>query len=113
MLSFAQCLVLRGKSRRAGLWIPANMLAWACGMPIIFEGIDLAFKVNQPWLSVLIAATGILAAGLVVGAIHGWFLVRIAESQALPGAVYPPANKQYREPSRITSLTLFETEYPG
>jgi hypothetical protein len=87
VLSFAQWLVLRGKSRRAGLWIPANMLAWACGMPIIFEGIDLAFKVSQLWLSVLIAAIGILAAGLVVGAIHGRFLVKIAESHYQPGAV--------------------------
>jgi hypothetical protein len=87
VMSFAQWLVLRGKHSRAGLWIPANMLAWACGMPIIFEGIDLAFKVSQPWLSVLIAAIGILVAGLVVGAIHARFLVRIAESQALPGAV--------------------------
>jgi hypothetical protein len=51
------------------------------GMPIIFEGIDLAFKVSQLWLSVLIATSGILAAGLVAGAIQARFLVQIAESQ--------------------------------
>jgi hypothetical protein len=36
VLSFAQWLVLRGKAKRAGWWIPANMLAWALGMPLIF-----------------------------------------------------------------------------
>jgi hypothetical protein len=78
VLSFAQWLVLRGKTRRAGLWIPANMLAWAFGMPVIFWGMDLAFKMSQPWQSVLVVAGAILAAGLVVGAIHGRFLVIMA-----------------------------------
>jgi hypothetical protein len=74
VLSFAQWLVLRGKVRRAGVWIPANMLAWACGMPIIFLGMDQAFKMNAVWQSVLVVAGAILVAGLVVGAIHGVFL---------------------------------------
>ena len=38
VLSFAQWQVLRGKVHRAGLWIPANMLAWLFGMPVIFWG---------------------------------------------------------------------------
>ena len=33
VLSFAQWLVLRKKVQHAGIWIPANMLAWAFGMP--------------------------------------------------------------------------------
>jgi hypothetical protein len=78
VLSFAQWLVLRRKVRRAGLWIPANMLAWACGMPIIFWGMDLAFKQSQVWQSVLVVGGAILVAGLVVGAIHGRFLVKLA-----------------------------------
>jgi magnesium-transporting ATPase (P-type) len=36
VLSFAQWLVLRSKVQGAGIWIPANMLAWAAGMPVIF-----------------------------------------------------------------------------
>jgi hypothetical protein len=75
LLSFAQWLVLRRKVSRAGIWIPANMLAWACGMPVIFWGMDLAFKQSQLWQSVLIIAGAILLAGLVVGAIHGRFLI--------------------------------------
>jgi hypothetical protein len=75
LLSFAQWLVLRGRLKRAGLWIPANMLAWACGMPVIFWGTDLAFKRSAVWQSVLFVGGAILVAGAVVGAIHGRFLV--------------------------------------
>jgi hypothetical protein len=77
VLSFAQWLVLRGKARRAGSWIPANMLAWACGMPVIFWGMDLA-TVGARYISpLLMIGAAILAAGLLVGAIHGAFLVRM------------------------------------
>jgi len=78
LLSFAQWLVLRDRARQAGLWIPVNMLAWACGMPVIFRGMDLAFKQNEIWQFVLVVGGATLAAGLVVGAINGWFLVVLA-----------------------------------
>lgn len=80
LLSFAQWLAMRGKVERAGLWIPANMLAWLFGMPIIFWGIDLAFKMSALWQSVMIMAGTLFLAGAVVGAIHGLFLVRLANS---------------------------------
>lgn len=79
VLSFAQWLVFRRHVRRGGLWIPANMLAWAFGMPLIFLGIDLAFKVTDIWQTVLIIGAALLAAGAIVGAIHGRFLVVLAE----------------------------------
>jgi hypothetical protein len=79
VLSFAQWLVLRGKAKRAGLWIPANMLAWALGMPLIFWGIDLAFKMTAVWQSVLFMAVVLLVTGAVVGAVEGAFLVKMAE----------------------------------
>jgi hypothetical protein len=79
VLSFAQWLILRGKVKRAGLWIPANMLAWALGMPLIFWGIDLAFKMSEVWQSVLLMTGVLLLAGAVVGAIEGAFLVRMAK----------------------------------
>ncbi|UCH59689.1 MAG: hypothetical protein JSV61_15940, partial [Anaerolineales bacterium] len=47
VLSLAQWLVLRKHIQRAGWWMPANMLAWLAGMPIIFWGIDTAQK-GQP-----------------------------------------------------------------
>ena len=79
VLSFAQWLVLRGKVKGAGIWIPANMLAWAFGMPVIFWGVDMAFKMVAVWQSVLVMAGSLLIAGAVVGAIHGAFLVKLAE----------------------------------
>lgn len=79
VLSFAQWRVLRKKVNRAGLWIPANMLAWTFGMPIIFWGIDLAFQMTTIWQSVLIISGTLLVSGLLVGIIHGYFLIIIAE----------------------------------
>ena len=81
VLSFAQWLVMRGKVKRAGLWIPANMLAWTFGMPVIFWGIDLAFKMSAVWQSILLMAATLFIAGAVVGGIHGLFLVRLAEQE--------------------------------
>ena len=79
VLSFAQWLAMRGKVEGAGIWIPANMLAWLCGMPVIFWGIDLAFKLPALWQSVLLMAGTLFVAGAVVGAIHGLFLIRLVE----------------------------------
>jgi hypothetical protein len=78
VLSFAQWLAMRRKVKRAGSWIPANMLAWLLGMPIIFWGIDQGFKMPALWQSVLVVAGALFAAGAVVGATHGLFLVRLA-----------------------------------
>jgi hypothetical protein len=77
VLSFAQWLVLRRRVRRAGLWTPANMLAWAFGMLVIFWGIDSAFKMTEAWQSVLVVGGALLAAGALVGAIHGQFLMAL------------------------------------
>ncbi len=78
ILAFAQWWVLRRKVKRAGLWIPANMLAWAVGMPIIFWGMDLAFQMNAVWQSLCVIGGALLATGGVVGIIHGRCLVMIA-----------------------------------
>lgn len=77
VLSFAQWLVLRGKVQRTGMWIPANMLAWTLGMPVIFWGIDMAFRIPALWQSVLFMAGTLFSAGAIVGGIHGLALVRL------------------------------------
>ena len=79
VLSFAQWLVLRKKVRPARIWIPANMLAWTFGMPVIFWGIDMAFKMPALWQSVLLMAVTLFVAGAVVGGIHGLFLIRMVD----------------------------------
>ena len=81
VLSFAQWLVMRGKVERAGLWIPANMLAWTFGMPVIFWGIDIAFKMSALWQSVFLMAGTLFVAGGIVGGIHGLFLMKLTEQE--------------------------------
>jgi hypothetical protein len=83
VLSFAQWLTMRKKVARAPLWIPANMLAWLVGMPIIFWGIDTAQKLSGSVVTILFMAGVLLLTGLVVGAIHGAFLVRLAEHEKI------------------------------
>jgi hypothetical protein len=78
VLSFAQWLALRRHAVHAGRWIPANMLAWLVGMPLIFWGIDAIQKLSSQLLTFLLFAGVLLLTGAVVGAIHGSFLVRIA-----------------------------------
>ncbi len=78
VLSFAQWRVLRKHAARAGRWIPANMLAWATGMPLIFAGMDIAFGgSNRPFALIIIAT--LFVTGMVVGAIQGWFLAKLIE----------------------------------
>ena len=79
VLSFAQWLELRRSVEGAGIWMPANMLAWAFGMPVIFWGVDMAFKMAEVWQSVLVMAGALLIAGAVVGAVHGAFLIQLTE----------------------------------
>lgn len=82
VLSFAQWLVLRKATPRAAWWIPANMLAWLLGMPILFWAIDAAQKGQPFWQSLLLLAGSLLLSGLIVGAIHGAVLVRLVQPEA-------------------------------
>jgi magnesium-transporting ATPase (P-type) len=81
VLSFPQWITMRGKVQGASIWIPANMLAWMVGMPIIFWGIDAIQKLGN--LSSIILCMGVilLLTGMVVGAIHGLFLTRLAKTE--------------------------------
>jgi len=83
VLSFVQWLVLRKQVRGAGVWVPANMLAWAAGMPLIFWGMDLFFREQPIWQAFLLITGVLLAVGLVVGAVHGAFLSRLATRPTL------------------------------
>lgn len=75
VLGVAQWLVLRRFVRRAALWVPANALAWACGMVVIFAGIDLALGGGFRPSVVPILALTLACAGALVGAVHGLALV--------------------------------------
>jgi hypothetical protein len=80
ILSVAQWQVLRKQVKKAWLWLPANALAWAAGMPIIFAAVDLAQLADSIGGSVMVMAAGITLAGAIVGAIHGLALLYLARS---------------------------------
>ncbi len=77
VLGFAQWLVLRRYVRGAGLWMPANALAWALGMSVIFVGIDPAIGSGFGLRAMAILILTLALAGAVVGAVHGIVLVRL------------------------------------
>ena len=80
ILSVVQWRVLRKHVEKAWLWLPANALAWAAGMPLIFAAVDLAQKAGSTAGGVIVMAAGITLAGATVGAIHGLALLVLARS---------------------------------
>jgi hypothetical protein len=93
VLALPQTLVLRRVSDRAATWLPANALAWAVGMPLVFLGMDvLPWDGPRPVVAAGVAGV-CLATGAVVGAVHGVVLRRIlgpAGSVPPEGAPSPP-----------------------
>lgn len=83
VLASLQWLVLRKYVHKADRWIPANMLAWAAGMPLIFWGIDFIQKGVSPIIAGAALGFVLLFTGAVVGAIHGAFLVRFSLRQPI------------------------------
>lgn len=81
VLSAAQWRVLRKQVYKAWLWLPANALAWAAGMPLIFAAVDLAEQAAATISIILVMAAGISLAGAIVGAIHGICLLYLYSSK--------------------------------
>ena len=82
ILALAQWAALRSQTRRAGLWLPANSLAWLCGMPLVFLGMGSIPAGASVLQAVPIVVTATAAAGAVVGAVHGLFLVKALLTKA-------------------------------
>lgn len=82
ILSAFQAAVLRPHVRRSGHWIVANMAAWALGMPLVFLGMDLAFRSSSLGLRIGTIAAALVVAGALVGAVHGRTLVRFSAEVA-------------------------------
>lgn len=79
VLSYFQWRELRRQLPSAWLWLPANMLAWMLGMPLIFLGIDTMFRIQVPALQLVFMAGILLLTGAIVGAVHGIVLVRLVK----------------------------------
>lgn len=74
-LGVPQWLVLRQYLPHAAWWIPANALAWALGMPMIFFGAGAVPAGMSGAPMMLLVAAILAAAGALVGAVHGWVLL--------------------------------------
>lgn len=66
-------------SADAWLWLPANAAAWCLGMPVVFLGAQANEITSSPGLIAFLVGLALLVAGAVVGAVHGWFLIRLVE----------------------------------
>jgi hypothetical protein len=82
-LAAPQWWVLRDQLPQAGWWIPANALAWAVGMMIVFWGISFipASGITVPIAAILIGC--VILAGAAVGAIHGLALIWLLHARDL------------------------------
>lgn len=75
VLALFQWWVLRRFVHRAGWWLAANALAWACGMPLVFAAAGAVPEGAAPGLVMAAILLTLAAAGAVVGAVHGVALV--------------------------------------
>lgn len=71
VLGLAQWLVLREHIRRAGGWVFANAIAWACGLLVAFVGTTFMTFDRFDFATALAGAVTGLTAGAVVGGITG------------------------------------------
>jgi hypothetical protein len=86
LLAFFQWRRLRlCLTQGAAWWLPANAVAWALGMPIIFVGAHMSAYTSNPALISLGVGLSLLAAGAIVGAVHGGALVLLLSAGAARG----------------------------
>jgi hypothetical protein len=77
ILAVPQWVVLRRSLEGAGRWVLANAVAWAAGMPVIFL-VAGGLPAGTPPALVVVAVVVVCGlAGVIVGAIHGRWLVRL------------------------------------
>jgi len=83
ILGAAQWLALRRHVPKAGWWIPANALAWMLGMVVVFLGTSFipAEGITAPVALILLLF--VVAAGAVVGAVHGLVLIWLLHQRRL------------------------------
>jgi hypothetical protein len=82
VLGIPQWRVLRRFVPHAGRWVLANAAAWAAGMPVIFLAAGNMPAGAPVWLVAVVVLGVCAAAGAVVGAVHGVWLVRLLRARA-------------------------------
>ena len=81
LLAVFQWRRLRAVVSRAAWWLPANAVAWALGMPIIFQAAHWAAGTVERWWAAVTIGVCLFLAGGVVGAVHGWVLVALIRNR--------------------------------
>lgn len=75
ILGLPQWLALRRYLPNAGWWVLANALAWTLGMVVIFIGTSFIPASGFTWQIAILLLLFVVAAGAVVGVVHGWFFI--------------------------------------
>lgn len=88
VLALPQWRVLRCHVLRAFCWLPANALAWAAGMPVVFVVAGSVPEHAAVAHIIIVVLATIAVAGAIVGAIHGGVLVWLLRHGAAPAARY-------------------------
>ncbi|MDH3604123.1 MAG: hypothetical protein OEU26_31330, partial [Candidatus Tectomicrobia bacterium] len=76
----SQWIVLRRHAHNAWTWMVANAMGWAIAMVILFLAASWPTEATAAGVVVLLGALAGLLAGLTVGAVTGWFLLRLRTS---------------------------------
>ncbi|GAA1757714.1 hypothetical protein GCM10009747_15490 [Agromyces humatus] len=77
ILASAQVVVLRRYVAHSWWWIPANAVAWALALPLTYLGPSIMADLGVSVLGVGILLASVVAAGAIVGAVHGSVLIRL------------------------------------
>ena len=72
-----QWLVLRKYASGASKWIVANALGWSAALGWIYLFASIPTEESSIYFTLLMGATAGILAGVSVGAITGWFLMRM------------------------------------
>jgi hypothetical protein len=83
ILGAPQWLALRRHLPKAGWWVPANALAWMLGMVVVFIGTSFIPAQGITWPVALVLLLFVVAAGAVVGAVHGLVLIWLLHQRHL------------------------------
>ena len=73
----SQSIVLRRHAQNAWTWIVANSIGWAIAFVFIFLAASLPTEATSAVVIVLIGGIAGILAGLSIGVVTGWFLIRL------------------------------------
>jgi hypothetical protein len=83
ILGAPQWLALRRHLPKAGWWVLANALAWMLGMVVVFVGTSFIPAQGMTWPVALVLLLFVVAAGALVGAVHGLVLIWLLHQRDL------------------------------